>query len=552
MEVPYYYSDITYGGIANDEVRETYSKWILGLESERTRRRRIEEGMSQSATVIDLQSGCDLKGKHDCLVQTRIDERSMAVKFRHRQPSDPVRIWTTCVKITDLLEGGINVKHGAIVSGLPNDNSVPPPSSPRVVKELINKTGRNISPRELFTSTLEISDHNASDFIDFNLSDSIRKLPIVIVSPLNNNNYLIDPFHLQESLLGISIVYRLKDMAASLAFTNGLNVRGFSREFGAFGGAVRVYMSGMNAKDNPFSHPLWTPHRLSDIGPNLKASTDSLSRQIGRRVIPRIIPEGHFDLIEDIDRNRHQLLMNERLAALSESEESKAMMETALNDNDKIAREILKLRQVISEKEREHQLYEEETAQKINELKAKSDALEIALQEKNADQENSSMLGVLTLDQLNSIRTVISGENYSLCDVLVSIMALFPDRVVVLETAFRSARESSDFKYCDQAAGLLITLVTKYRDILVSGRPDGEAKAVFGNAKYSSKESDTLGRRGEELRTFQYRGQNEVMLKHLKIGVGEGTATCLRVHFHWDAERNLIVIGHCGRHLDFK
>jgi len=42
------------------------------------------------------------------------------------------------------------------------------------------------------------------------------------------------------------------------------------------------------------------------------------------------------------------------------------------------------------------------------------------------------------------------------------------------------------------------------------------------------------------------------MLRHLKIGVGSGTATGLRIHFHWDSVRRRIVIGYCGQHLDFK
>jgi hypothetical protein len=39
------------------------------------------------------------------------------------------------------------------------------------------------------------------------------------------------------------------------------------------------------------------------------------------------------------------------------------------------------------------------------------------------------------------------------------------------------------------------------------------------------------------------------MLRHLKIGVGDDLTKTIRVHFHWDADREKIVIGHCGEHL---
>lgn len=50
-------------------------------------------------------------------------------------------------------------------------------------------------------------------------------------------------------------------------------------------------------------------------------------------------------------------------------------------------------------------------------------------------------------------------------------------------------------------------------------------------------------------RTFDYEGEPVEMFRHLKIGVDEDVARTIRVHFHWDAEREKIVIGYCGEHL---
>ena len=42
-----------------------------------------------------------------------------------------------------------------------------------------------------------------------------------------------------------------------------------------------------------------------------------------------------------------------------------------------------------------------------------------------------------------------------------------------------------------------------------------------------------------------------VMEKHLKHGVKDSVAETLRIHFEWVADQKKLVIGHCGKHLDF-
>jgi hypothetical protein len=59
-------------------------------------------------------------------------------------------------------------------------------------------------------------------------------------------------------------------------------------------------------------------------------------------------------------------------------------------------------------------------------------------------------------------------------------------------------------------------------------------------------ESDTVSnnKRGRKLRTFVYNGQPVEMLPHLKIGVKDSEYETLRIHFMWDADARVIVIGH--------
>jgi len=137
---------------------------------------------------------------------------------------------------------------------------------------------------------------------------------------------------------------------------------------------------------------------------------------------------------------------------------------------------------------------------------------------------------------------------------VVDLMAtLYPDRLVFLETATASAKEAdrNGSSLADKACELLHTLATDYWTALMDGRGDQHAKAVFGQNAFAANESDSLSNNGKKLRTFNYRGRDFVMEKHLKHGVKDSKAETLRIHFEWMPSEKKLVIGHCGKHLNF-
>ena len=134
---------------------------------------------------------------------------------------------------------------------------------------------------------------------------------------------------------------------------------------------------------------------------------------------------------------------------------------------------------------------------------------------------------------------------------LLVIKRLFPTRIEVLDSALESADESKSFRNRKLLFSLLWELVNGYWCALAGGRSDAEARLGFGE-HYAAQESDRVenNRRARQRRTFTYRGKPVPMMKHLKIGKNPGIAETIRVHFEWDASKRIIVIGHCGRHLD--
>jgi hypothetical protein len=149
------------------------------------------------------------------------------------------------------------------------------------------------------------------------------------------------------------------------------------------------------------------------------------------------------------------------------------------------------------------------------------------------------------------VRALVSGT-LSVEQALRVTQEQHPSRVVVLESAWRSARRSAEFRYGTRALELLLDLVTRYVDRLTAGGGDTEARKVFGSAYAATEASGATNARARALRTFSYTGQDVLMLRHLKIGTKDSVHETWRCHFMWDAAAGKIVIGHCGPHLDLR
>ncbi|MCM3869237.1 MAG: DUF429 domain-containing protein [Pyrinomonadaceae bacterium] len=156
-------------------------------------------------------------------------------------------------------------------------------------------------------------------------------------------------------------------------------------------------------------------------------------------------------------------------------------------------------------------------------------------------------------DVISDLLEDVISETLTPKQSLLVIKGLFPARIEVLDSAFESANESKSFRHKKKLFSLLWELANGYWCALASGRSDAEARLGFGE-HYAAQESDRVenNRRARQRRTFTYKGKPLQMMKHLKIGTKPGISETIRVHFEWDSTERLIIIGHCGRHLDQK
>ena len=148
----------------------------------------------------------------------------------------------------------------------------------------------------------------------------------------------------------------------------------------------------------------------------------------------------------------------------------------------------------------------------------------------------------------------MAGEDLTPEQALRLLAFMFPDRIVVLESAYRSAAEARGFTRPQKMVERLLRLTIDYVDAMRAGGGDAAGIKVFGADGYAAKESETVETRAiaVKLRTFTYKGVDYYMQRHLKIGTKRSAEDGWRCHFEWLPEEGRVVIGHCGKHLNFE
>lgn len=185
----------------------------------------------------------------------------------------------------------------------------------------------------------------------------------------------------------------------------------------------------------------------------------------------------------------------------------------------------------------------------LRQMRYELDGMKAALVASGGSQVPAGTAG-LTSVQRDAVISM-TGEHPELHDALQVAVLLHPGAVIVLPSAWKSAEGAHAFRHVAKAFDLLCRLFGDYRDALANGTPDSEARKLFGSS-WSAKESETVekNKTARRLRTFTYNGNDVEMMTHLKIGVKDSATETFRAHFKWDASAGVIVLGHCGAHLD--
>lgn len=98
------------------------------------------------------------------------------------------------------------------------------------------------------------------DFVVGVLHARTREFPVAVLSPLEEEGFVLEPEDLAWELLGRARLYVLDRHAQTYALSDAVGDRTMS----CYRGAARCYLPGWSRYDDPFEHPLLVRDRLAD------------------------------------------------------------------------------------------------------------------------------------------------------------------------------------------------------------------------------------------------------------------------------------------------
>lgn len=482
-----------------------------------------------------------------------------SVRYAHADSSIPGRLWITEIGIR-AEEGATSIQVSVVLAIQDIASSTLPPvaaTRPRIVGRLLSANAPMAGTPGMVVRTLNL---NSLDEFLGHLRAPKRTAPLVVVSTPPSGVPLVDVRQLCVLTCGIADIYVIDGMVDTHTLADRAG-----RDVIPWGGGVRILYpasSGPYADQVPVQtiRPVdlddWRvegddPTRRLFAALAARTARGNASRhitieavreeQIRRRVAKE--RDRHFALANRTAFSAAEAEMADLTASIRELQADISGYEAILEERD---REIAQKNTELEQLEFDSDLLREQ----LNTAQSKARSLEASISQL---RDRPQQGGVSLDDKIRESIVSMGSGTGKLVDALRVAAHVYSDRLVVLDSAWKSAEDAKGFRKVPKAWDLLRRLGGEYWARLDAGKPDSQAKEVFTQNEYAPGESDTVAnnKRGSQRRTFSYRGQPTEMLAHLKIGVKPSEYETLRIHFLWDSEARAIVIGHCGAHLDF-
>jgi hypothetical protein len=451
----------------------------------------------------------------------KVSGRRWMTEVGVRQDSETAQIFCSVLLKTDEVSARVNTSIQV--------------TRPKVVEQLMQQC-QTIG----FTPGLKVKrlDQDSAAAFLWEIEREDRYWPIVIISSAPDGTFAVAPERMRSLLVGIADVVEVTREVDTFKVEETLGAR-----YGAWGGAVNIVFLARKGDRTKFCDTLrFLPKDLIEITENgRRVEAEILTAVTHRTNLPFSWRHISLEMVSQATF-RSQLSKSISRAKLDdETAEYVELLETADSELRTKDEEIVGLRGDIEERDGQ-----------VDKLQAEIEGLKHAL----SGRQSSTNANEGDLSALLPLRGLVEGvitDDLSLEHSLNLISILFSNRVVVLDSAQAAARDSDadNFKYGKKALDLLWKLANGYWQALADGRGDQHAKSAIGNNAYAQNEGEALTTEGKRRRTFSYRGRDFFMQKHLKIGVKDSSTETLRVHFEWLADEKRLVIGHCGKHLDF-
>jgi hypothetical protein len=521
-----------------EQIIQLVAKWV----GQRARQRVDAERLAEGIRELRLKDGSTLTSRATINVEKNPTYPYVfCAQLSHGDDMVSGRRWVTEVGLRqeglgNPIECSVLLKTDEVSARVRNPIQV---TRPKLVAQLIQECSPIGQTPGL--SVKRLNEESARAFLHEVERDE-REHPIVLISCDKDGLYPVEPERLRSILVGLSDVVEVPASVDTFAIEEIVG-----RRYIAFGGAINVVFPSRKGDRGWFCETvLFRPTEIIEFLAEGKTIESEVLAAITHRTnLPYSWRHISLEMVSQAVLRTQLAQMLERARESDNSEELGeyiALLESA--DQELIAKdaELARIRSEYKEKERE-----------ARKLQADIANLKHALSGRQASEDNQDDEVVEALAPLRESITAVLRGNPSLQQALELTSSLYAERIVVLDAAINSAKESDrgGFRFGDKAFELLSKLANEYWQALADGKGDQHAKAAFGHNAYAQNEGQALSGPGKQRRTFSYHGKTFLMEKHLKSGVKDSLAETLRIHFEWVAEEKRLVIGHCGKHLDF-
>ncbi|HET8770663.1 MAG TPA: hypothetical protein VFM71_06750 [Gemmatimonadaceae bacterium] len=420
-----------------------------------------------------------------------------------------------------------------------------------------------------------LEEHEIEDFVrDVLLSES-RLHPVAILAPLEAGGFVLPPAELAAELMGLAHVHCIQRHQDTFRLTDALG----DRRLSAYWGALHVYMPDFSCADDGSRHPLLVHDRLID--PVLRAalvgrlgvfaakrvrmpagvaerrnpasaepvgvvSTDSTASAASTDAPAAAHGNGASRTASHVPSGVPMLVIPPELTRLgAQLEEFTARIGAMIEAQRTLIEEVERLRTTSAVR-----------AANTTSLERRIGALERLLHAHFDPSVNAEADGALderaAADELTERGDEEDAdERLSLLDVLRQAAAMYPDELLILDNAERSA-QASPYEDPDRVAVILDAMaqVARRRQAGALGTSLRDAFRDLGVEYRGGIAASTSKRLREQYLVRGPRGAEYECNEHIVLGASYDPRHCLRIYFTSRAAvEPRLVIGHVGRHF---
>jgi hypothetical protein len=482
-----------------------------------------------------------LKSERCVALGTDLAPQYWAIRFEHPDSHIGVRQWRTDVGITLTGENrcvfSLSTIHWLLAGFIGQEPGDPLPTAPRIVSDVLNhRTWEARSGSEkLGTMPFLLRDGTGKLLLN-HLEDADRKCPLVLIAKdFATGSTLLEPRKLARLLAGAAVVWESESSWVDKELEQLLG-----RSFSCWNGMVRVYQPRVNLQmaQDAKRHRYFDKDDIETLG--VAKVEELLVRGIVRR--SRIASASAITTIEDVHAKQAQTRFAEELKkATRGSQEWTSLLES----------EVERQTATIKQKDEEIALLQaygedaDELRDEVARLKYEhGQALARAQEAESVRSGLAAQASLLkNLDHLPS----------SMAELVNLVGKVYPDKLIFTEKAVESTK-SSTLKSLNAAWKCLRAMATTFHDLHFQRKlPLRDLAKEFRNSTgfelaVGESERTRKDKRLGALRRDVYRGQEIDISTHVKHGTSPGNM--LRVHYHADQREKVLVVGHCGDHLD--